>query len=219
MRESIVYNEDCMIGMARYPDKYFDLAVVDPPYGVGEDGSKNYTRSKLAISKNYKSYSGGDLSAPSPEYWNELMRISKNQIVWGANHFISLIPYDSSCWIVWDKDNGETDFADCELAYTSFKSSVRKFKWRWQGMLQQNMKNKQERIHPNEKPIQLYSWIYKNYLPEGGKVIDTHLGSGSNRIAADKAGNIDFVGFEIDKDYFDAQEKRWRQYKAQLTLF
>lgn len=124
----------------------------------------------------------------------------------------------SSCWIVWDKQNS-ADFADCELAYTSFNSAVRKFSFRWNGMLQQDMKNKEQRIHPTQKPVALYDWIYKNYLPEGGKVIDTHLGSGSNRIAADKAGNIDFTAYELDKDYFEAQEKRWSNYKAQLKMF
>ena len=213
-----VYNEDCMVGMSRYPDKYFDLAIVDPPYGIGEDGSKNHTRCKLATSKNYKGYSGNDLTPPTAEYWKELFRVSKNQIVFGANHFISKIPLDSSCWIVWDKDNGKTDFADCELAWTSFNSAVRKFKWRWHGMLQENMKHKQIRIHPNEKPTQLYEWLLKNYAKDGDKILDTHVGSGSSRIAADRAG-LDFIGFEIDKDYWEAQEKRYHTYKLQLKLF
>ena len=217
--ESIVKNIDCMVGMTEYPNKYFDLAVVDPPYGIGEDGSRNKSRGKLAKAKNYKSFAGNDIEAPPIEYFNELIRISKNQIIWGANHFISRILYDSSCWIVWDKNNGYNDFADCELAWTSFKSAVRKFKFTWNGMLQEDMKNKEFRIHPTQKPVNLYDWIYNKYLPNGGKVLDTHLGSGSNRIAADKAGNIDFFGFELDKDYFKAQEKRWAEYKKQLTLW
>lgn len=117
-------NADCMEIMKQTPDKYYDLAIVDVPYGIGEDGAKNHTRGKLATSKNYKAYSSGDKEAPNIDYWNELTRVSKNQIIWGANHFISKIPFDSSCWIVWDKDNGETDFADCELAWTSFNTSV-----------------------------------------------------------------------------------------------
>ena len=215
---SEVYNEDCMIGMARYPDKYFDLAVVDPPYGIGEDGSSNKTRGLLARSKDYKPFSGNDSEPPSMEYFDELIRVSKNQIIWGANHFLSRIKLDTSCWVVWDKDNGQTDFADCELAWTSFKTAVRKFKFKWQGMLQEDMKNKEIRIHPTQKPVKLYDWIYKNYLPQGGKVIDTHLGSGSSRIAADKAGNIDFYGWELDTDYFNAQEKRWSDFKKQLIM-
>jgi len=205
-----------MEGMKQYPDKYFDLAVVDPPYGIGEDGGTNKTRGLLAKSKDYKPFYGNDLMPPDEIYLTELLRVSKNQIIWGANHFLG---WKSSCWIVWDKDNGNTDFADCELAYTSYNTAVRRFKYKWQGMLQGDMKNKESRIHPTQKPVKLYSWIYDRYLPNGGKVIDTHLGSGSNRIAADKAGNIDFYGWEIDKDYYEAQEKRWKDYKSQLTMF
>jgi site-specific DNA-methyltransferase (adenine-specific) len=215
---SVVYNQDCIEGMKQYPDKHFDLAIVDPPYGIGEDGSKNHTRGKLAVSKNYNSFAGNDISAPDLEYFNELIRISKNQIIWGANHFISKLPFDSSCWIVWDKDNGETDFADCELAYTNFKTAVRKFKYKWQGMLQQNMKDKETRIHPTQKPIALYKWLLQNYAKEGDEILDTHLGSGSSRIAAYDMG-FDFTAFELDKEYFDAQEKRFQEFKSQLKLF
>lgn len=215
---NIVHNCDCMELMKQYPDKFFELAVVDVPYGIGEDGSKNYTRSKLATAKNYKAYYGNDLKAPDSEYWNELERVSKNQIIWGANHFISKIPYDSSCWIVWDKDNGDNDFADCELAWTSFDTAVRKFKWKWAGMLQENMKDKQTRIHPNEKPIALYDWIFHNYAKPDDKILDTHCGSGSSRIAAHK-NNLYFVGAEIDKEYWTAQEKRYKNFISQLKLF
>jgi len=205
--------------MARYPDKYFDLAIVDPPYGIGENGSTNKTRGKLAKSKNYKSFAGGDVSSPNKEYFVELKRVSKNVIIWGANHFIENIPnQNSSCWIVWDKVNGKTDFADCELAWTSFKSSVRQFTFRWQGMLQKNMKDKEARIHPTQKPVALYDWIYKNYAEEGMKVLDTHLGSGSNRISAHKY-KMDFTAFEIDKEYFDKAEQRYRDFISQTTLF
>jgi site-specific DNA-methyltransferase (adenine-specific) len=204
--------------MKEYPDKYFDLAVVDPPYGIGEDGSKNNSRGKLAKAKDYKAFAGNDISSPNIEYFNELIRISKNQIIFGSNHFISKIPYDSSCWIVWDKNNAGNDFADCELAYTSFKTAVRKFKFTWNGMLQQNMKNKEIRIHPTQKPVALYDWIFKNYAKPTDKILDTHLGSGSSRIAAYKSG-LSFVGIELDKDYFKAQEKRFNTFKSQLRLF
>lgn len=213
-----VFNCDCMELMAKYPDEYFELAIVDPPYGIGESGKTNKTRGKLAVSKNYKSFAGDDLKAPDIKYFQELKRISKNQIIWGANHFISKIPFDSSCWIVWDKDNGETDFADCELAYSSFKTAVRKFKFRWQGMLQENMANKEERIHPTQKPVALYKWLLQNYAKEGDKILDTHLGSGSSRIAAHDM-KFDFTGCELDKDYFDAAEKRYQEHIKQLTLF
>ena len=215
---NVAYNMDCMEGMKQFPDKYFDLAVVDPPYGIGESGSKNNTRSKLAKSKNYKAFSGNDKEPPDSAYFNELFRVSKSQIIWGANHFISKIPFDSSCWIVWDKMNVENDFADCELAWTSFKTAVRKFEFRWQGMLQHDMKNKEERIHPTQKPIALYSWILKNYAKPGFKILDTHLGSGSSRIAAYDAG-LDFVGYEICKEYFDKQEQRFQDHIAQMSLF
>lgn len=215
---SQVFNMDCIEGMRTYPDKHFELAIVDTPYGIGEDGSSNKSRGKLAKSKNYKSFAGNDIEAPSIEYWNQLFRISKNQIVWGANHFISKIPYDSSCWIVWDKDNGETDFADCELAWTSFNTSVRKYKYKWQGMLQENMKRKEIRIHPTQKPIQLYKWLLDKYAKKGDKILDTHLGSGSSRIACYDYG-FEFVGFELDKDYYEAQEKRFNDHIKQLSLF
>lgn len=213
---SEVFNEDCMIGMARYPDKYFDLAVVDPPYGIRQDGHRENNHSKLAKSKKYHK-ALWDQKRPDETYFKELFRISKNQIIWGANNYPEYLR-QSPCWLVWDKNNSG-NFADCELAYGSFDTSVRLFKYTWNGMLQENRADKEERIHPTQKPVALYDWIYKNYLPEGGKVIDTHLGSGSNRIAANKAGNIDFTGFELDKDYYEAQEKRWKGFIAQTRLF
>src|SRR5690554_179071 len=137
---SEVFLMDCMEGMKQYPDNHFDLAVVDPPYGIGEDGAKNHSRSKLTKSTEYTT-KNWDSSPPDKQYFLELIRVSKHQIIFGANHFIQNIPdSNSSCWIVWDKDNGETDFADCELAWTNFDKAVRRFKWRWHGMLQQDMK-------------------------------------------------------------------------------
>lgn len=215
--ESIVTNEDCMELMARYPDNYFELAIVDPPYGINESGKTNKTRGKLAKSKDYGN-KDWDMQSPNKVYFKELIRISKNQIIWGANHFISKIPFDSSCWIVWDKQNGETDFADCELAWTSFKTSVRKFEFRWQGMLQGNMKDKEIRLHPTQKPVKLYEWILMKYAKEGDKILDTHLGSGSSRIAAYNLG-FDFIACELDTEYFEAQEKRFQQHIAQQRLF
>jgi site-specific DNA-methyltransferase (adenine-specific) len=202
--------------MARYPYKYFDLAVVDPPYGIGEDGGSNHSRSKIAKSKIYTP-KNWDKEPPNKMYFDELIRVSKNQIIWGANHFISRIPFDSSCWLVWDKENGENDFADCELAWTSFKKAVRRYKFRWAGMLQGNMKEKEIRLHPTQKPVALYDWIFKNYASPNDKILDTHLGSGSSRIAAHKA-KLDFVGCELDKEYFDAQEKRFKDFSSQLRF-
>ena len=209
---------DCMDYLPQFPDKYFELAIVDVPYGIGEDGSKNHTRTKLAKSKDYKGYTGGDLSAPDKKYFDELMRVSKNQIIWGANHFISKIPYDSSRWIVWDKQNGENDFADCELAWTSFSTSVKIFHYRWAGMLQGNMKNKEYRIHPNQKPVLLYDWILSKYAKQGDKILDTHVGSASSLIACHKNG-FDYIGFEKDPYYYNLASKRLEEYKSQITLF
>ena len=219
-----LFSSDCLPIMRQFNDKEFDLAIVDVPYGIGEDGSRNKTRTGgLAKPKDYKPYAGNDLNAPEAEYWNELRRISKNQIVWGANHFISKLPFDSSCWIVWDKKNGETDFADCELAWTSFNTAVRKFEWKWSGMLQQNMKNKQVRIHPNEKPIQLYEWCIRNYAKQGDKILDTHFGSGSIALAVDKANKLDkmnltLTGIEMDTHYLNLAIERIQQTIKQGTL-
>ena len=214
--KSEIFLVDCIEGMKKYTDNYFDLAVVDPPYGMIKNtyGSGKVAPAKFRCDK--KNHREWDI-APNKEYFNELKRVSKNQIVWGANHFISSLPFDSSCWLVWDKDN-TGDFADCELAWTSFNKAVRKFKFRWNGMLQGDMKNKETRIHPTQKPVRLYDWIFKNYAKEHQRILDTHLGSGSSRIAAEKAG-LEFVGFEIDKEYFDASQKRYDNFIAQCRLF
>lgn len=213
-----VYLMDCMEGMKEYPDGYFDLAIVDPPYGIG---AANYTRggtqygNAAAKSKNY-GLKDWDSQAPDATYFQEIFRVSKHHIIWGANHFGNLAP--TSCWIVWDKLTGENGYADCELAWTSFDTAVRKFTFRWQGMLQGNMAAKEERIHPTQKPVALYKWVINQYAKPGDKIIDTHLGSGSSRIAAYDMG-FDFTGYEIDPDYFAAQEKRFQQFKSQTKLF
>jgi len=206
-----------MEGMKQIPDKYFDLAIVDPSYGIGEDGSRNHTRGKLAKPKNYKGFSGGDLRPPDSEYFNELIRVSKNQLIFSANHFISKIPFDSSCWIVWDKQNSG-DFADCELAWTSFETAVRKFTFRWNGMLQGNMKNKEHRIHPTQKPVALYKWLLTNYAKPSDKILDTHVGSASSLIACYDLG-FEYLGFELDEDYFRMATERLEKHKAQLNMF
>lgn len=207
-------NIDCMEGMKEFPDKYFDLAMVDPPYGIGEDGLKNHSRGKLANPTLYKPKSW-DRETPSDEYFSELFRVSQNQIIWGANHFLAKT---SSCWIVWDKMNGENDFADCELAWTSFSSAVRKFQFRWAGMLQGDMKNKEIRIHPTQKPIALYKWLLTNYAKEGDKILDTHVGSGSSIIACLDMG-FDVTGFELDKDYYEASMKRINKFLSEPKFF
>jgi len=213
-------NIDCMEYMKGLPDKAFDLSIVDPPYGIGENGDKNKSRGKLAVAKDYKAFAGGDVSAPDSAYFDELKRVSKNQIIWGANHFIDNLPFNCSspCWIVWDKVNGESDFADCELAYTSFKTAVRQFRFQWAGMLQGDMKNKELRIHPTQKPVKLYEWLLQNYAKQGDRILDTHLGSGSSAIAA-HYGGFDFVGCELDTDYFNSASQRFKQATAQQAMF
>jgi site-specific DNA-methyltransferase (adenine-specific) len=213
-----ITNEDNMLLMARYPDKHFDLAIVDPPYGIGEDGAKNHSRGKAARPTLYTP-KYWDTTTASKKYFKQLKRISKNQIVWGANHFIeNLMATNSSCWIVWDKQNGDNDFADCELAWTSFNTSVRKFEFRWAGMLQGDMKNKETRIHPTQKPVALYKWLLDKYAKQGDKILDTHLGSGSIAIACHDYG-FDLTACELDKEYFDKAMTRINNHVAQQKLF
>lgn len=215
---------DCMEFMARYPDKHFELAIIDPPYGIGIDnnfgksgGETKGQKTGFCVAARTKfHYSNWDNKSPEELYFKELIRASKNQIIFGANHFISKIPIDSPCWIVWDK-NTNGFFADCELAWTSFNSAVRKFEFTWNGLLQGDMKNKEHRIHPTQKPVAIYKWLLKNYAKPGDKILDTHLGSGSSRIAAWDMG-FDFYGCELDAEYFEASCKRFERFKAQLKL-
>ncbi len=213
--QSIVTNEDCMVLMSRYPDKYFDLAIVDPPYGIGVDrkNSQRVLQSKhsASLSKDYGKQNWDD-APPAGQYFEELFRVSENQIIWGANWFGL-----SGGMIYWNKNVTMPTYSDGEIAFCSMINSVKSFDFTWHGMIQENMKNKENRIHPTQKPIALYSWLLKNYAVPGQKILDTHLGSGSSRIACHKAG-YDFVGCEIDKDYFEAQEKRFREYLNQLAL-
>jgi len=201
-------------------DNAFELAIVDPPYGIGENGDRNASRGKLAVAKDYKSFAGGDISAPDPDYFDELKRVSKNQIIWGANHFIDNLPFNCSspCWVIWDKETGASDFADAEMAWTSFKTAVRMFKFRWSGMLQGDMKNKEHRIHPTQKPVALYKWLLNNYAKEGDRILDTHLGSGSIALACWDLG-FDLTGYELDEDYFKAASERLDKHTAQGQLF
>ena len=223
-------NMDCLDYMREQPDNAFHLAIIDPQYGIGECGATNSSRTKPfgsrvdgkntkgteIAAKVYKPFAGKDLKPMGKDYFLEIQRISENQIIWGANHFIENICINSSCWIVWDKENSG-DFADCELAWTSFKTAVRKFKFRWNGMLQGDMKNKELRIHPTQKPVKLYNWLLRNYAEPGQRILDTHLGSGSSAIAAHYFG-VDFVGIEIDADYHAAAVERFNNETRQIAL-
>lgn len=199
-----LHNVDCLPFMKQCEDKQFDLAIVDPPYGIGMDGNNNWSGSKHEV-KDW------DNDAPSIEYFNELMRISKNQIVWGANHFISRMPFDSKCWLIWDKKNDGFSFADGEMAWTSFDTAVRFFRYH-------RGQQTDKRIHPTQKPKELYRWILKNYANEGDLIFDSHLGSGSIAVACDDMG-FDLTACEIDSDYFAKANKRLNPYRKQQRLF
>lgn len=206
---SEVYNCDCMELMAKYPDGYFELAIVDPPYGIGFDN-------KIRDKKNKK----WDSMIPNNEYFKELMRVSKNQIIWGGNYFPFLWKKGCRGFIFWDKDPSVLTYSDGELAWSSFDLPVKRFYWAWNGLANGiKGRNKDEKtIHPTQKLVALYKWLLQNYAKEGDKILDTHLGSGSSRIAAHDM-KFDFVGCELDKDYFDAAEERYQGHIKQLTLF
>lgn len=216
-----IRNMDCLEYMRNCKDNEFDLAIVDVPYGISVDewmaNDSNTQRGKSATKRGEYVDKNWDKTPPTDEYFTQLFRISKNQIIWGANHFIEKINRNSSCWLVWDKVNGDNGYADCELAWTSFKSAVRKVKYRWHGMLQADMKNKEVRIHPTQKPMKLYAWILDTYAKKGQRILDTHLGSASSAIAAHYF-DCDFVGLEIDKEYFDKAMKRIKNETAQIAI-
>ena len=214
-------NMDCMEYMAGQPDNAFDLAIVDPPYGIGTHCIKNSkNRSKLAKAKDYKPYRNNKSDRPTPEYFRELQRVSKNQIIWGANHLADLFDAAGPGWIVWNKETG-CSFADCELAYSSFDRSASLYTYRWSGMLQGSHGDKRKnerRIHPSQKPVKLYDWILKTFSGPDQRILDTHLGSGSSAIAAHYFG-CDFVGCEIDQDYYEATTSRFNQETKQADMF
>lgn len=218
IKHNQIYNEDCLQFMKQLPDEYFDLIITDPPYGIGEKNiQNNKSRGKLAKSTNWKDSGEWDNSIPSEECFKEMLRVSKNQIMFGGNYMTQYLN-PSSCWIVWDKDNGNNDFADCELAWTSFNKAVRKFKWRWNGMLQEDMKNKEKREHPTQKPVSLGLWILGKFAKEGDLIFDPFVGSGSFLVACKQKG-FNFVGCEINKDYVEIANKRLAQQSvADFTL-
>ena len=193
--------------MARYPDKHFDLACVDPPYGIGVNHSMGRRKGQLPSGHKPAVW---DAAPPEKEYFNNLFRVSKNQIVWGANHFIDLMPFRSSCWLMWDKGfSEEVTFAQFELAWTSFDTTCKKF---------EKSPTEHLRIHPTQKPVKLYEWLLHNYAKPGQRILDTHLGSASSAIAAHYFG-CEFVGCEVDADYFAAAVERFSRDTAQIQMF
>lgn len=200
---STVYLMDCIEGIKQFPDKIFDLAVVDPPYGIGAGKGVGVTRGK----ENQYTVKDWDSSIPEQAYWDELWRVSKNQIVWGGNYMTDYLK-PSRGWIYWQKMMGG-NYADGELAWTSFDRNLKEFTKR---------SDQGNRFHPTQKPIKLYEWIFANYAEDGNLILDTHLGSQSSRIAANKAG-LDFVGFEIDREYYDNGNTRFKNFVSQGVLF
>jgi site-specific DNA-methyltransferase (adenine-specific) len=202
-----ITNEDNMLLMARYPDKYFDLAIVDPPYGINVNVSMG--RRKGNKKSKYHKFEGKDKSIPTAEYFSELFRVSKNQIIWGANYMIKYL-YSSPCWLFWDKGISEdVTFAQFEMAWTSFYTSSKKFDMHPNQLL---------RIHPTQKPVALYKWILDKYAKQGDKILDTHLGSGSIAIACHDYV-FDLTACELDKEYFDKAMERINNHKLQQKLF
>ena len=188
--QSNVFHGDCMDFMRQFPDGYFDLGCVDVPYGIGVNNSMG--RRKGEKKSNYKRIEWDDC-APDESYFIELQRVCKNQIIWGANHFISKMPYDSAAWIVWDKKfSFDLSFAQCELAWSSFNGVCKKLEL---------VPDRANSFHPTQKPVALYEWLLRNYAKPGDKILDTHMGSQSSRIAAYKLG-FDYWGSELDADYF-----------------
>tara|TARA_R110000772_G_scaffold259384_1_gene376991 strand:- start:20 stop:685 length:666 start_codon:yes stop_codon:yes gene_type:complete len=213
-----ITNEDNMELMARYPDNYFDLAIVDPPYGISESNKqrKNTPSKKWKSAKNDIQYikKEWDKEIPTKEYFIELQRVSKNQIIWGGNYMTEFLPPKMG-WIFWDKKTGDSDFSDGELAWTSFDKALRKFEWLWSGFKKQQP---EERSHPTQKPVALYKWLLDKYAKPNDKILDTHLGSGSIAIACHDYG-FELTACELDKEYFDKSIERIKNHVSQQKLF
>ena len=197
-----LYNRDCMEALKEFKDNQFDLAIVDPPYGIKmHGGTRQYNK---YVNKDW------DNEIPKKEYFDELQRVSKNQIIWGGNYMTEFL-YPSRCWLIWDKTIHGNTFADGEAAWTSFNQNLRIYPLNI-------CHNQGKRFHPTQKPIKLYEWLLMNYAKEGDKILDTHLGSGSIAIACHNLG-FDLEGYELDKEYFEAASKRLKQHQQQLTIF
>ena len=209
---------DCMDYMATLEDNAFELAIVDPPYGIGVDSQRinsDRATAKWRSPAKYEYKGFDDSTPPTKAYFAELERVSKNQIIWGANYFTSMLP-PSKGWIVWDKQADiKEHLSMCELAYSSFDKKCNKFEFLWAGF---KKAEQEKRIHPTQKPVKLYEWLLANYAKEGDRILDTHLGSGSSAIAAHYAGH-DFVGIELDEDYYKAACERFESETAQESLF
>ena len=226
------YNADCMKAMKEFPNGFFDIAIVDPPYGINITGRHKKSTScgggdtLIAIRGNASAKSArckpnlylpfDDTESPTKDYFDELMRISKKQVIWGGNYFLDYLG-KATCMIVWDKKRRGMSQSDCEIAWTNLKGQSRIFEYRWNGMLQEDMKHKEKRIHPTQKPIALYEWLLKTFAKSGDKILDTHVGSASSLIACKRLG-FEYWGFEISKAYFEIAKKRMEEDSYQLTI-
>lgn len=226
-----VYNSDCMEIMASLPDYYFDIGLVDPPYfdGPQKKGYNGKGYSSLNIKRSGFLPIDDTWYIPDELYFKELKRVTKNQIIWGANHFAGMFNSSSSCWIVWDKVNGNSSFSDVELAYTSFPGGARMLRYMWNGMnqgksikeghIQQGDKKLNEkRIHPTQKPVMLYKWILDKFAKPGDKILDTHAGSCSSVVACIDMG-FDYLACELNKEYYEAAMNRINNFNKQLNIF
>ena len=221
--EMNITNEDNMKLMARYPDNYFDLAIVDPPYGIDFDGNTTVKgkggKANTFSNVQHHKKKGWDNQRPSIQYFHQLQRVSKNQIIWGGNYFADLLPPKKG-WVFWDKkitNANNTNFSDGELAWTSFDCILKRFTYDWIGFGYLNNPQKEKKIHPTQKPVALYKWLLQNYANQGDKILDTHLGSGSIAIACHDLG-FNLTACELDTDYFNAAMKRLNEHKQQLRL-
>jgi len=204
-------HDDCMNVMAKYPDKYFELAIVDPPYGIGRDGQKRSINKNANYNRKYHAFKGWDKSKPDKSYFDELFRISSNQIIWGGNYFIEYL-YSTKDWIFWYKGQNGLTMSDGELAWTSFNTVTRQVELNRGWVVMEG-----DTIHPTQKTVKLYRWLLHNYAKPGDKILDTHLGSGSIAIACHDMG-FSLIGCEIDEDYYKAACKRFKEQTAQLKL-
>lgn len=210
MPESKIYNMDCLAAMREMPDKAFSLAIVDSPYGYGD---KKTNILNFRQSNQHRDWN----TPPCNDYFIELFRVSKNQIIWGGNYFPFIWGYGCRCFIYWHKGNPVDNFSDGELAWTSFDKNAKQFDYKYYGNLEGNSLTT-KKFHPTQKPIALYKWLLQNYAKPGDTILDTHLGSGSSRIAAYDMG-FDFTGYELDAEYFNASEARFKNHISNLKLF
>jgi site-specific DNA-methyltransferase (adenine-specific) len=214
-----ITNEDNMELMARYEDNYFDLAIVDPPYGIGfgKFNRTNKTSDGTRIKADKYKNSDWDDNIPNEDYFKELFRVSKEQIIWGGNYFPFIWSYGGKGFIYWHKGNPVPNFSDGELAWTSFNKVAKQFDYRYYGNLEGNT-SASEKHHPTQKPVKLYEWLLMNYAKEGDKILDTHLGSGSIALACHNL-KYDLTACELDTEYYNAAMKRLKQHQQQLTIF